>query len=58
MTFTNPAGWWLALLALPIIALHVLKPRRQRAVVSSTYLWQDASRPVSAAKPWQRLRPS
>lgn len=58
MRFANPAGLWLALLVIPIIVLHVLKPRRQRVPVSSVFLWDEAPRPVSAAVPWHRLRPS
>ena len=54
----NPAGlaWWA--LALPIIALHVLRPRRIEARVGAVYLWRAVARPVSAAQPWQRLIPS
>jgi Mg-chelatase subunit ChlD len=58
MTFTNPAGWWLLALALPVLALHILRPRRQRLPVSSTLLWENEERAVSAAAPWQRLRSS
>ncbi len=54
----NPAGLWFALLALPIIALHVLKPRRVQAVVPALFLWRKVATPVSAASPWQRLTPS
>jgi Mg-chelatase subunit ChlD/uncharacterized membrane protein len=58
MTFTNPAAWWLLLLGLPIIALHILRPRRQRVAVSSTLLWENEERAVSASAPWQKLRSS
>lgn len=58
MTFASPAGLWLLALAIPVLALHVLRPRRQRVEVSSTLLWDQVSTPVSAASPWQRLRPS
>lgn len=58
MRLVNPAGLWLALLALPVLALHVLRPRRPPVEVSSTYLWREVARPVSVAQPWQRLRPS
>ncbi|MFN0090520.1 MAG: VWA domain-containing protein, partial [Acidimicrobiales bacterium] len=58
MSFANPAALWFALLALPIIALHVLRPRRTQHEVSSVLLWASEARPVSAASPWQRLRPS
>ena len=58
MRFANPAGLWLVLLALPVLALHVLRPRRTTRAVSSTFLWRQVAEPVSAAAPWQRLRPS
>ena len=54
----NPAGLWFLGLIIPILALHVLKPRRVQAAVSSVFLWRKVARPVSAAKPWQRLVPS
>ncbi len=58
MRLANPAGLWLALLALPIVALHILRPRRLRLEVASVYLWRTHAAPVAAATPWQRLRPS
>ncbi len=58
MNFANPAGLALLLLALPIIAVHVLRPLRREVIVSSTMIWQRMERPVTAAAPWQRLRPS
>jgi Mg-chelatase subunit ChlD len=58
MSFLTP--WWLLLggLALPIIALHMLRPRRQRVEVSSTWLWKPAEVHVTARRPWQKLRKS
>src|SRR5690606_27729244 len=38
--------------------LHVLRPRRDAVEVSSVYLWRGVEATVSAARPWQRLRPS
>jgi Mg-chelatase subunit ChlD len=58
VTFANPAALGLLALALPIVLLHVLRPRRPAVVVSSTYLWRPLADPVSAASPWQRLRPT
>ena len=58
MTLTAPAGLWLLLLAIPVVALHLLKPRRQPREVSSTFLWAEMAAPVSAAKPWQKLPPT
>lgn len=54
----NPAGLWWWLLLIPIIALHVLRPRRVQARVAAVYLWRRVTTPVSAASPWQRLIPS
>jgi Mg-chelatase subunit ChlD len=58
VTFAAPAGLWLLALAIPVLLLHVLRPRRQKVEVSSTLLWDQVATPVSAAAPWQRLRPS
>lgn len=57
-SLANPAALWLAALALPIIALHVLRPRRIQAVVPALFLWRRVATPVTAARPWQRLTPS
>lgn len=56
MTLLAPLGLLAGLLALPVIALHVLRPRREREMVSSTYLWRDVEEPVAPSRPWQRLR--
>ena len=56
MTFANPAGLALLGLALPVILLHILRPRRHAVTVSSTFLWRALERPVSAAAPWHKLR--
>lgn len=54
----DPAGLWWCLLALPIIALHILRPRRIQATVATLFLWRRVATPVTAASPWQRLTPS
>lgn len=41
-----------------IIAFYMLRLRRSRQPVSSTYLWQELVRDVEANAPWQRLRRS
>ncbi len=56
MTFANPAGLALLALVVPVLLVHVLRPRRTPVTVSSVLLWQRVERPVSAAQPWQRLR--
>ena len=52
----NPSGLWLLGLLGPLLLLYVLKIRRQRVRVSSTWLWQAAARDMLAKSPWQRLR--
>jgi len=58
VSFANPAALWLLGLLVPVVAVHVLRPRRQRVEVSSTFLWDQIAEPVAASSPWQRLRPS
>ena len=58
MTFAAPWGLALTGLALPVLAMHMLKPRRRPVAVASVYLWRTARRNVSSASPWQRLRVS
>lgn len=52
----NPQGLWLLGLLAPLVVLYVLKIRRQRVTVASTWLWQAAARDMLAKSPWQRLR--
>ncbi len=47
-----------AILGPIIIAMYLLKLRREERVVSSTFLWQRMIRDVEANAPWQRLRPN
>ncbi len=57
MTFLAPMQLlWLSLLV-PLIALYVLKRRRQRRVIGSTLLWEQALRDMRAERPWKKLIP-
>lgn len=56
--FINPGALAAMALAIPILITYMLRPRRPRHVVPSTYLWREATRNVAASRPWQRLRPS
>lgn len=58
MRFLTPWGLAALALAIPVVLLHILKPRRQTLAVNSVMLWRDLERPVTAASPWQRLRRS
>jgi uncharacterized membrane protein len=51
-------GLLFLLAALPVLALHLLKPRRAEVTVSSSMLWEDETVGATAASPWQRLPPT
>jgi hypothetical protein len=58
MTFLNPAAF-LLLLTIPVVVLfHLLKIRRQQAVISSTLFWADSLRDQQATAPFRRLKPN
>ena len=50
-----PGGLWLLGLLAPLVLLYVLKIRRQRVTVSSTWLWAAAARDLAAKSPFKRL---
>ncbi len=56
MTLLVPAGLLALALAPPIIALHMLTPRRPATEVSSLLHWDGLRHAITAARPWQRLR--
>jgi hypothetical protein len=45
-----------AILGPLIVAMYVLKLRREERTISSTFLWQRTVRDVEANAPWQKLR--
>ncbi|MBI2163689.1 MAG: VWA domain-containing protein [candidate division NC10 bacterium] len=58
MTFLSPAAF-LLLLTIPVVILfHLLKIRRQQALVSSTLLWGESLRDQQASAPFRRLKPN
>src|SRR6266496_1100642 len=56
MQFLTPFGFFLALLAIPIILLYMLRLRRKQVQVSSTFLWIELLREQQANAPWQKLK--
>lgn len=53
-----PLAFAWGLLAIIIIALYLLRLRRQPRRVGSTFLWRQVVRDLEANTPWQRLKPS
>lgn len=56
MRLLTPAGLWATTALVPLVVWYLLRPRRRRVVVGSTYLWRALDRPATAATPWQRFR--
>lgn len=56
MSLLNPLALLLAALAIPVVLLYLLKPRRREQSVSSTLLWQQVALEREGRVPWQRLR--
>ncbi len=54
-TLLSPKALWLALLLLPLVVLYILKVRRKRLAVASTWLWAQARRDLMARSPFKRL---
>jgi hypothetical protein len=53
----SPTGLWLLALLVPLVVLYVLKIRRERLRVPSTWLWAAAARDLQAKSPFRRLIP-
>jgi len=56
MSLLLPAGLAALLLAVPIVILHMLTPRRPPTSVSSLLHWDGLKHSITAAEPWQKLR--
>ncbi|WP_394850706.1 VWA domain-containing protein [Pendulispora brunnea] len=55
MELLNPKGLWLLTALVPLIVLYILKVRRQRMRVGSTWLWAAAQRDLMAKQPFRKL---
>ncbi len=56
MSFLAPAGLAALALAIPIVILHMLTPRRPATPVSSLLHWDGLKHAITSAQPWQKLR--
>ncbi len=56
MRLMHLPGLWLLLGLVPIVLLYVLKTRRIRMRVPSTWLWMSAQRDLQARTPFKRLQ--
>jgi hypothetical protein len=55
LALTSRAGLLLLLLAVPLIVLYILRVRRRKVSVGSTWLWAAAQRDLMAKSPFKRL---
>jgi hypothetical protein len=51
----NPQGLWLFLTVIPLVLLYILKVRRTRVTVGSTWLWASARRDLLARSPFKKF---
>lgn len=55
-SFVRPWGLLLYGLALPLVLLHMLRPRRTRRTIGSVLLWKEVELALDARHPFERLR--
>jgi hypothetical protein len=51
----SPKALWLLGLLAPLVVLYILKVKRQRLRIASTWLWQQARRDLMARSPFKKL---
>ena len=51
----SPSGLWLLALLVPLVVLYILKVKRAKKRVASTWLWAVAQRDLMARSPWKKL---
>ncbi len=55
-TFAHPWGLGLFGLALPVILLHMLRPKRTPLTIGSVLLWREVEKALDSRHPFERLR--
>ena len=56
MTFLAPFAWSALVLAVPVIALYLIKTRLRRRAVTTLLFWEQLRPPVYSHSLWRRLR--
>ena len=56
MSFSNPAAFLWALLAVPIVIFYILKVRMRRVPVSTTMFWEQVFEEKTSRSLWHHLR--
>lgn len=57
LEFLNPKGLWLLTAIVPLVVLYILKIKRERLRIGSTWLWAAARRDLLAKHPFKKLVP-
>ena len=57
LEFLNPKGLWLLTAIVPLVVLYILKIKRERLKIPSTWLWAAARRDLLAKHPFKKLVP-
>ncbi|MEI8258895.1 MAG: VWA domain-containing protein, partial [Deltaproteobacteria bacterium] len=55
LSLMHARGLWLLLGVLPVVLLYILKTKRTRVRVSSTWLWLGGQKDLQARSPWKKL---
>lgn len=56
MNFLNPAAWWALALAVPVIALYLVKSRLRERTVSTLLFWEAVGPRLQTSPLWRKLR--
>ena len=57
MVFAHPDAWFWALLAVPLVLLHLRRRRPRRVVVATGFLWRQVLAPGVPRTRWLGWRP-
>jgi hypothetical protein len=58
MTFLHPEAWFWALLALPLVLLHMRRRQPRRVTVATGSIWRQLLEAETSRARWLRWRPA